>query len=355
MTAVQALAMPAAGAAFETITIQRRALRDDDVRIEIAYAGICHSDIHTVREEWGPITFPLVPGHEIAGVVAEVGPAVTRVRVGDRVGVGCMVDSCGTCDACKDGQENYCRNGAVWTYGSDDVDGTTTQGGYSQQVVVAERFVARVPDGIGLDVAAPLLCAGITTYNPLKRFGAGPGTTVAVVGLGGLGHMGVKIAVAMGAEVTVMSRTRAKEADARELGASGYVATGEEGALEAVASTYDIVLNTVSADLPVQAYLETTRPRGALVNVGLPPSDFVVSPWSVVGGSRIVAGSNIGGMALTQEMLDFCAQHDIAATIETISADDVDAAYDRVVAGDVHYRAVIDVTSIGAAATTSAH
>ncbi|AKU17624.1 NAD(P)-dependent alcohol dehydrogenase [Luteipulveratus mongoliensis] len=346
MTVVRALAAPAASAPFETTTIERRALRDNDIRIDIKFAGICHSDIHTIREEWGPQTFPLVPGHEIAGVVAEVGSAVTRHQVGDRVGVGCMVDSCGECDFCKDGQENYCSTQTVWTYGSPDIDGTITQGGYSQEVVVAERFVVRIPEGIELDEAAPLLCAGITTYNPLRRFGAGPGTKVAVVGLGGLGHMGVKIAAAMGAEVTVMSRSRAKEQDARELGATGYVATGEEGALEAVAGTYDIVLNTVSADLPLQDYLDTTRPHGALVNVGLPTSDYTVSPWSLVGGSRIVAGSNIGGIALTQEMLDFCAEHRIASTIETIGADEVDAAYDRVVDGTVHYRVVIDTATI---------
>ncbi|WP_404811900.1 NAD(P)-dependent alcohol dehydrogenase [Janibacter melonis] len=344
-----ALSTPSAGAPFEAVRLQRRALRDDDVLIDIAWAGICHSDIHTVRDEWGPAHYPMTPGHEIAGTVAAVGAAVTRYTVGDRVGVGCLVDACHECEQCKNGDEQFCERGSVGTYNAKDYHGEITQGGYAQQVVVSESMVVRVPDAIDLDVAAPLLCAGITTYVPLKRWGAGPGRRVAVVGVGGLGHMAVKIAAAMGAEVTTISRSDAKAQDAKDLGASTHIATKDEGALRAAKGSFDLIINTVSADLDMKDYVRLLRPQGALVNVGLPPGDLVVAPGSLIVGNKAIAGSNIGGIPDTQEMLDFCAEHGIAATVEHVDATDttaVDAAYERVVAGDVRYRAVIDTSTI---------
>lgn len=348
MTQTRALCAPSAGAPLVPTTVEHRTLRDDDILIDVKFAGICHSDIHQVREEWGSAIFPMVPGHEIAGVVSDVGPGVTRYRVGDRVGVGCMVDSCGECEYCKDGEEQFCTRGAVMTYNGRGYDGEATKGGYSQHVVVSERFVVRIPERLGLDVAAPLLCAGITTYTPLQRWGSGPGTQVAVVGLGGLGHMAVKIAAAMGAQVTVLSRTLAKRDDALTLGASDYVATGEPGALEHRGGQFDLVVNTVSADLAIDDYLRLLKPLGALVNVGLPTNRWQVTPGALVGGSKVLAGSNIGGIPATQEMLDFCAGQGIGATVEVIGADEVNEAYDRVVAGDVRYRFVIDTATIPA-------
>lgn len=349
-TKTAALSTASAGAPFEQTTIERRDLRDDDVRIEIQYAGICHSDIHTAREEWGSTRFPLVPGHEIAGVVAEVGAAVTRVSPGDRVGVGCMVDSCGECVMCKDGQEQFCERGAVMTYGAIGYDDQITYGGYSQSVVVSERFVCRIPDALPLDQAAPLLCAGITTYAPLVRWGAGPAKQVAVIGMGGLGHVGVKIAAALGAEVTVLSRTLDKADDAQAYGASHHFSTADAATFDELAGRFDLILNTVSADLPMADYLGLLRPFGALVSVGLPTGDYEFAPGAVVGRSKVLAGSMIGGIADTQAMLDFCAEHGVGATVEVISADQVDEAYDKVVAGDVRYRYVIDVSTIASPA-----
>ena len=345
-TQTAALVSETAGAPFTTRLIQRRDLRPDDVEIEIAYAGICHSDIHQVREEWGPAIFPMVPGHEIAGVITAVGTAVTDLAVGDRVGVGCMVDSCGECDLCCDGFEQHCARGAVMTYNGLGYDGEPTYGGYARSVVVSTRFTCPIPDGIGLDEAAPLLCAGITSYSPLRRWGAGPGTKVAVVGMGGLGHMGVKLAVAMGAEVTVLSRSDAKKADSLALGAVAHLATSDAEAMKAHAGAFDLILNTVSAPLNMNAYLKLIKPRGVLANVGLPTESYEIRPGALVGTSKVVAGSNIGGIAETREMLAFCAEHGIGATIETITAAEVDAAYEKVVAGQVRYRYVIDVSTI---------
>jgi uncharacterized zinc-type alcohol dehydrogenase-like protein len=288
----------------------------------------------------------MVPGHEIAGIVSAVGDGVTRYKVGDRVGVGCMVDSCGECEFCKDGEEQFCAKGAVMTYNGKGYDGEPTKGGYAQQVVVSERFAVGIPDGIELDVAAPLLCAGVTVWSPLKRWGAGPGKKVAVIGFGGLGHMAVKIAAALGAEVSVLSRTDAKKDDGAALGATSYYATADHGVLGSLKGTFDIIINTVSADLPMQTYIGLLRPLGVIANVGLPSGNYEFAPGVVVGRSRVVAGSTIGGIPATQEMLEFCAAHGIGATVETISADEVDAAYDRVVAGDVRYRFVIDTSTI---------
>ena len=347
-TTTRALAAPSAGAPFEAVTIERRDLRPNDVRIKIAYAGVCHSDIHQVREEWGRALFPMVPGHEIAGTVTEIGSDVTRHQVGDRVGVGCMVDSCGECEMCEADHENFCQNRTVWTYNDTYPDGEVAMGGYSQEVVVAERFAARIPEGIELDVAAPLLCAGVTVFNPLKRWGAGPGKKVAVIGLGGLGHMAVKIAAAMGAEVTVLSQSMSKAEDGKAFGAVDYRATADGSAFKELRGSFDIIINTVSVDVPLDRYLGMLRPFGAVVNVGLPTSPQQVRISSLTSGDKVLTGSNIGGMAITQEMLEFCAEHGIGATIETISADQVTEAYDRVVGSDVRYRFVIDVSTIPA-------
>ncbi|ASR34428.1 alcohol dehydrogenase [Prauserella marina] len=346
-TTTHAIAAPSAGAPLEQTTIQRRDLRPDDVLIDIAYAGICHSDIHQVQEDWGTAIFPMVPGHEIAGVVAEVGSGVTEYRVGDRVGVGCMVDSCGECENCRADQEQFCVKGNIQTYNGVGFDGENTYGGYSRQIVVKDAFVCRIPEGIELDVAAPLLCAGITTYSPLRRWGAGPGKKVAVVGLGGLGHLAVKLAVAMGAEVTVLSQSLKKQEDGVRLGASAYYATGDESTFGRLAGQFDLILNTVSAKLPVDAYLSLLKVGGAMVNVGAPGEPLSYSAFSLIGGNKILTGSMIGGIAETQEMLDFCAEHGIGAEIETIAADQVNTAYERVASSDVRYRFVIDTATIG--------
>jgi uncharacterized zinc-type alcohol dehydrogenase-like protein len=343
---VNAYAAPSAGERLVPITIERRDVGPHDVLIEIEYAGICHSDIHTVNGDWGPQPFPVVPGHEIVGVVTEVGAEVTRHAVGDRVGVGCFVNSCRDCVNCDAGNEQFCLNGGVGTYAATDHDGTTTQGGYSTYVVVNDHFVMAVPAGLDPAAAAPLLCAGITTYSPLKRWGAGPGTKVAIVGLGGLGHMGVKIAHAMGAEVTVLSQSLKKQEDAERLGADHYHATSDPATFEVLAGRFDLIINTVSASIDANAYLRLLAVDGALVNVGAPPAPFSVDPMSLIYGRHTLAGSMIGGMAETQEMLDFCAEHGIGSDIEVISADQVNEAYERVLASDVRYRFVIDASTL---------
>ncbi|GAA2720766.1 NAD(P)-dependent alcohol dehydrogenase [Cellulomonas aerilata] len=342
---VHAYAAPAASEPLQPTTIERRAVGPNDVLIEVRYAGICHSDIHTVRGDWGPQPYPLAPGHEIVGVVTEVGPEVTRHGVGDRVGVGCMVDSCRECVNCLRGDEQYCLRGMVGTYGATDRDGTVTQGGYSTHVVVDADFVLAVPDGLDLAAAAPLLCAGITTYSPLRRWGAGPGRKVAVVGLGGLGHMGVKIAHAMGAEVTVLSQSLKKQEDGLRLGADEYFATSDPATFEALAGRFDLIVNTVSAAIDVDAYLGLLAVDGTLVNVGAPPEKMSLDVFSLIGGRRSYAGSMIGGIAETQEMLDFCAEHGLGAEIELIPADRINEAYERVLASDVRYRFVIDAAT----------
>ncbi|MYW92534.1 NAD(P)-dependent alcohol dehydrogenase [Amycolatopsis rubida] len=347
-TTTSAIAAPAPGGPLAPTTIERRDLRPGDVLIDIAYAGICHSDLHQVNQDWGTAIFPMVPGHEIAGVVAAVGSDVTKYQVGDRVGVGCMVDSCGECEYCRAGSEQFCVKGNVQTYNGVGFDGENTYGGYSRQIVVKDAFVCRIPEGISLDVAAPLLCAGITTYSPLRRWGAGPGKKVAVVGLGGLGHMAVKLAVAMGADVTVLSQSLKKQEDGLRLGAKDYYATGDESTFETLTGRFDVILNTVSAKLPVDAYLSLLRVGGAMVNVGAPGEPLEYNVFSLIGGNRVLAGSMIGGIAETQEMLDFCAEHGVGAEIETISADQVNEAYARVENSDVRYRFVIDAATIGA-------
>ena len=346
MLTVNAYAAPSADAPLEPTTITRREVGPHDVLIEIAYAGICHSDIHTVNGDWGPQPYPLVPGHEIVGTVAEIGPEVTGHAVGDRIGVGCMVNSCGQCTNCRNGDEQYCAEGMVPTYGGADRDGTITQGGYSTHVVVDAGFVLSVPESLDFAAAAPLLCAGITTYSPLRRWGAGPGRKVAVVGLGGLGHLAVKIAAAMGAEVTVLSQSLKKKEDGLRLGAEHYYATSDPATFEQLAGSFDLVLNTVSAVIDVDAYLSLLTVDGALVNVGAPAEPLSLNVFSLIGGRRTYAGSMIGGIAETQEMLDFCAEHGIVPETELISADRVNEAYERVLASDVRYRFVIDAATL---------
>ncbi len=343
---VNAYAAPAAGRPLVPISIERRAVGPNDVLIEIEYAGICHSDIHTVNGDWGPQPYPVVPGHEIVGIVTEVGSEVTRHQVGSRVGVGCMVNSCGDCTNCRNGDEQHCREGMVPTYAGTDRDGTTTQGGYSTHVVVDSDYVLRVPDGIEPAEAAPLLCAGITVYAPLRKWGAGPGKKVAVVGLGGLGHMGVKIAHALGAEVTVLSQSLKKQEDGLRLGADAYFSTSDPGTFEQLAGRFDLIVNTVSANIDVDAYLGLLAVDGALVNVGAPAKPLSLNVFSLLTGRRSFAGSMIGGIALTQEMLDFCAEHHLGSEVEVISVDQVNEAYERVLASDVRYRFVIDASTL---------
>ncbi|RFA09322.1 alcohol dehydrogenase [Subtercola boreus] len=351
-TTVNAIAAPSATEPLITTTIERRDVGAKDVLIEIAYSGICHSDIHTVRGEWGQIQYPQVVGHEIVGVVTEVGSEVTLHQVGDRVGVGCMVNSCRECENCLAGMENYCLKGNTGTYTAVDTDGSITQGGYSTHIVVVEDFVLKVPESIPYESAAPLLCAGITTYSPLAHWNAGPGKKVAVVGLGGLGHMAVKIAHAMGAEVTVLSQTLSKKDDGLRLGADHYYATSDEATFKDLRNSFDLVINTVSAKIDLNAYLRLLRLDGTFVSVGAPPEPLDVQVFTLFGNRRSFAGSSIGSIAETQEMLDFCAEHGIAPETELIeaTADAVNAAYERVLKSDVRYRFVMDIKTLADAA-----
>ncbi|AIV39340.1 MULTISPECIES: NAD(P)-dependent alcohol dehydrogenase [unclassified Curtobacterium] len=347
MRTVNAYAAPSATEPLVKTTITRRDVGPDDVMIDIAYAGICHSDIHTVRGEWGPIQYPQVVGHEIVGHVTEVGANVTKHQVGDRVGVGCMVNSCGECEQCRAGQEQYCLEGNIGTYASvDPADGSITQGGYSQAVVVNEDFVLKVPESLDIEKVAPLLCAGITTYSPLHHWKVGPGSKVAVVGMGGLGHMAVKIAVALGAEVTVLSQTTSKEADSLRYGAKAHHATKDPATFEQLAQSFELIINTVSAKLDMKAYLGLLKVDGTLVNVGAPSEPLEVPAFALIPRRLSWAGSAIGGIAETQEMLDFCAEHDILPETELISADQVNEAYERVLSSDVRYRFVIDAATL---------
>jgi len=346
MRTVKAYAAPSATEPLVPTTIERRDVGPKDVMIDIAYAGICHSDIHTVRGEWGEIQYPQVVGHEIVGTVSEVGSEVTKHKVGDRVGVGCMVNSCGECEYCKRGDEQYCAEGNTGTYTSvDPADGTVTQGGYSQAVVVTEDFVLRVPESLDYDKVAPLLCAGITLYSPLHHWGVTEGTKVAIVGMGGLGHMGVKIAAALGADVTVLSQTTSKKEDSLRFGAKAHYATSDEQTFTDLANSFDLIVNTVSAKIDMGAYLGLLAVDGTLVNVGAPSEPLEVPAFALIPARRSWAGSAIGGIRETQEMLDFCAEHGILPETELISADQINEAYDRVLKSDVRYRFVIDAAT----------
>lgn len=328
---------------------ERRDLRADDVAIEILYCGVCHSDLHTVNGDWGPQPYPLVPGHEIVGVVRSVGASVTRHQVGDRVAVGCMVDSCMECDQCHRGEEQFCRHGLTATYGSPDrVTGESTQGGYSKHIVVREAFVLRVPEALDITRAAPILCAGITTFSPLRTWGVGPGSRVGVIGLGGLGHMAVKLAVAMGAEVTVISRSTRKEADARASGAKGILASTDAEAMKAAGSSFDLIIDTVPVKHSVDAYTPLLDVDGTLAIVGqVGPMDESMSVPLIMGRRR-VAGSLIGGIAQTQEVLDFCAEHGVYPECELIPIDRINEAFAHLAQGDLAHRYVIDMASLSA-------
>ncbi|HUA08054.1 MAG TPA: NAD(P)-dependent alcohol dehydrogenase [Candidatus Acidoferrales bacterium] len=340
-------AAPAAKAPLAPFTFERREPGPHDVVIAIKYCGICHSDIHQVRDEWGGSSFPMVPGHEIAGVVERVGSAVTSFRPGDKAGVGCFVDSCGECAACTRGMEQFCLKGAAFTYNSTEMDRKTpTYGGYSERIVVKDRYVLRIPDGLALDAAAPLLCAGITLYSPLRHWNAGPGKRVAIVGLGGLGHMGVKLAHAMGAEVTVLSQSLRKEADGKRLGADHFYATSDPKTFERLAGSFDLIVNTVSSKMDWDALLSLLTIDGTMIVVGIPEDAVPMDAGSLVRGRKSLAGSMIGGISETQEMLDFCGKHGLTADIELIPFANVNQAYDRVVNSDVRYRFVLDIATL---------
>ncbi|MGK2903411.1 MAG: NAD(P)-dependent alcohol dehydrogenase [Mycobacterium sp.] len=348
---VSAYAAESATAPLRKTTIERRDVGPHDVAFDIKFAGICHSDIHTVKGEWGEPNYPVVVGHEIAGIVTEVGSEVTKHQIGDHVGVGCFVDSCRECDSCKEGLEQYCTGpgGMIGTYNATGKDGTPTYGGYSTAIVVDENYVLRIPDSIPLDKAAPLLCAGITLYSPLRHWNAGPGKEVAVIGLGGLGHMGVKIAHAMGAHVTVLSQSLKKMEDGLRLGANEYYATSDPDTFTKLANRFDLILNTVSANLDMGDYLGLLSRDGTLVELGAPEQPLTVPFFPLGGLRRSLAGSMIGGIAETQEMLDFCAEHDVTPEIEVIEAPYVNEAYERVLASDVRYRFVIDTSTMAQA------
>jgi len=347
MTTVHAYAATSASEPLAKTTISRRAPGPHDVMFDIHFAGICHSDIHTVRAEWGQPNYPVVPGHEIAGIVTEIGSAVTAFAVGDRVGVGCFVDSCRDCANCRAGLQQYCTGGGMTgTYNAVGRDGQPTHGGYSGAIVVDENYVLRIPDSLALDAAAPLLCAGITTYSPLRHWKVGPGTRLGVIGLGGLGHMAVKLGAAMGAEVTVLSQSLKKMEDGLRLGAKHYHATDDREVFKKLRNSFDIILNTVSADLDLRRYLGLLDLDGVLVELGLPENPLVVPAFPLLGMRRSITGSAIGGIPETQEMLEFCADHGVAPEIEVIEPDYINQAYDRVLASDVRYRFVIDTGSL---------
>ena len=335
-----------ASAPLQPFNFKRRSLRAGDIAFDITYAGICHSDIHQAREEWGSAIFPMVPGHEIVGVVTEIGADVDKFVVGDTVGVGVFIDSCGTCENCLSGSQQYCLDGMTGTYNGYERDGTTVaMGGYSNNFVIDQNYALKVPASLEMSGVAPLLCAGITLYSPLRHWKAGVGSKVGVIGLGGLGHMGVKFAAAMGAEVTVFSHTASKEADAKRMGASHFVVTKDPKAFEGLTESFDLILNTVSADLDINQYLELLKLNGTLVVIGLPGKPYEVSAFSLLRLRRSLAGSMIGGLPEIQEMLDFCAEHGIVSDVEVISADYINQAYDRTVASDVKYRFVIDAST----------
>ena len=337
--------MASASARFEAVTIERRELGPHDVRIDIAYCGICHTDVSHARVEFGTTHFPIVPGHEIVGTISSVGSAVTKFAVGERAGVGCLVDSCRECDDCRAGLESYCRVGKVLTYNAIGADGNVTLGGYSEAIVVDERFAVRVPESMSLETTAPLLCAGITTYSPLRHWNAGPGKRVAIVGFGGLGHIGVQIAHALGAHTTVINKTEHQHEDARRLGADDFRTTADPRTYQELANSFDLIVSTVPITYNLDAHLDLLGQHGVFVNLGVPDKPLSIEPYSLHTHRRSIAGSMSGGMPETQEMIDFCAEHEIGAQVEMIEADYIDEAFDRLVASDVRYRFVIDAST----------
>ena len=336
----------AAGSALVSHEFERRDLGAHDVALDIKYAGICHSDIHQVAEEWGPAIFPMVPGHEIAGIVTSIGSAVTKFSIGDKIGVGVFVDSCRTCSSCTQGLQQYCVEGMTGTYNGLERDGKTVAlGGYSNNFVINQDYAVHIPDNLALEGVAPLLCAGITMYSPIKHWNVGPGMKVAVMGLGGLGHMGVKFATAMGAEVTVLSHSPTKKAGALAMGAHHFVSTKDPDSLTSLAKTFDLILNTVSAELEIGDYLNLLKLDGTLVVIGLPGKPYQVHVGTLLNGRRSIAGSMIGGIAEMQEMLDYCGEKSIVSDVEVIQASYINEAYKRTVASDVKYRFVIDAAT----------
>jgi len=351
-TKIPAYGARAANAPLEPLEIERRKPGPHDIEIEILYCGICHSDLHKVSDDWGGTHFPLVPGHEIVGRVASHGTSAARFREGDSVGVGCIVDSCRVCPECRAGHEMFCEKGVTFTFDSfDQTTKTWTQGGYSRKIVVDERYVLRVPKGLDPTGAAPLMCAGITTYSPLRHFGCKPGDQVAVIGLGGLGHMTVKLAASMGAEVTVLSTSHDKERDASRLGAKHFVTTKEPGALDALQGRFNLIVDTISAPQDLNQLMALLRSYGTLVLLGLPPTATAATPinaGSLIFGNKRLAGSNIGGIQETQEMLDYCGKKGVIADVEVIKAEQINDAYKRMQRGDVRYRFVINAGSLEA-------
>ncbi len=340
------LALDSATSPLKSFEFERRELGSHDVALEVKYAGICHSDIHTARGEWGKALYPLVPGHEVAGVVTSIGSSVSKFSIGDLIGVGVFVDSCRICENCVKGLQQYCLEGMTGTYNSIERDGKNqTRGGYSNNFVVNEDYAVHIPKNLSLEGVAPLLCAGITLYSPIKHLNVGSKSKIAVMGLGGLGHMGVKFAVAMGAEVTVLSHSPAKEIDAKKMGAHHFVSTKNSNALEKLKKSFDVILNTVSAEIDINEYLQCLKLDGALVVIGLPGKPYSLNPAVMLDGRRSLTGSMIGGMSELQEMLNFCGENNIVSDVEVISADYANTAYDRTVASDVKYRFVIDAST----------
>lgn len=346
MLPTKAYAVHNASSPLEPYNFERRELNDDDVLIEILFCGVCHSDIHQARNEWGNSIYPMVPGHEIVGRVKKTGSKVTKFKEGDLAGVGCFVDSCGTCPSCKKGFEQYCETGVIGSYNSREKDGTPTMGGYSNQVVCKEKFVLKIPGNLDLKRVAPLLCAGITTYSPLRQWNVKSGDKVGVVGLGGLGHMAVKLAVAMGAEVTVLSTSVSKEKDALALGAHNFAVTKDPSHLVKYANYFDIIIDTVSAPHNLNNYLVLLTVDGTMVLLGVPPESPQISVFNLIMNRRRLAGSLVGGIAETQEMLDFCAANNVLSDVEVIPISYINEAYERVLKSDVHYRFVIDMATL---------
>ncbi|MBE9583969.1 NAD(P)-dependent alcohol dehydrogenase [Mucilaginibacter sp. JRF] len=344
--ATKAYAANAASAPLAPFKFDRKEVGPNDIQIEILYCGVCHSDLHQIRDEWGGSIFPMVPGHEIVGKIVKVGDAVTKFKVGETAGIGCFVDSCRHCPSCEAGEEQYCDNHLSFTYNSTYKDGTPTFGGYSDQYVIDEKYALHVSDKLPLEGVAPLLCAGITTYSPLMTWKIGKGHKVAVVGLGGLGHMAVKFAASLGAEVTVLSTSASKMEDALKLGAHHFVVTKDEEQVKAVANTFDFILNTISAQHEYDFYLQMLKLDGTMVLVGIPPEAPQVSAFNLISKRRRIAGSMIGGIKETQEMLDYCAEHGIVSDVEVINIDYINEAYERMIKNDVRYRFVIDIASL---------
>lgn len=347
MPTTKAYAAQSATSPLQPWTFERRNPKPHDVQIKILYCGVCHSDLHFVRNEWGMSIYPLVPGHEIVGKVTAVGDQVKKFKVDDLAGIGCLVDSCRECYNCKDGLEQYCQNGLVGTYNGNERDGSgNTYGGYSKSILAHEDFVLHISDKLPLEGVAPLLCAGITTYSPLRYWKVGKGTKVAVLGLGGLGHMGVKLAASMGADVTVLSHSEWKKADAERLGAHNFILTTDEEQIKAVTGSFDLILDTVSAEHDYNFYLGLLKTNGVMVCVGLPIVPAQIPAFNLVFGRKSFAGSLIGGIPETQEMLDYCAEHNIVSDIELIAMKDINEAYERMLKGDVKYRFVIDMATL---------